>query len=224
MITVVVPVYNHINITDDFFRTITKNTVLPEQIILIDNASADNYLELVDKYKTLNINYIKNEKNEGVNSAWNYGISLAKTPYISILNNDLLLSKYFFKMISEAMTSDSKLGIVVPTTIKNKEYVNKTPNEPPKLLNLVKREGWAFTIRKEITSNINPIPEDLKIYFGDDYLFNFTKKLNYKIMKITNNFIFHYREKTIKTIISNTNEKLNQEKIFWRKIQAKEGI
>jgi GT2 family glycosyltransferase len=220
MITVIVPVYNQIKITEEFFKTISENTILPEKIILIDNGSSDNYFELVNKFKNLNISYIKNEINEGVNAAWNYGISIAKTPYISILNNDLLLNKYFFKMIIQAMFIDKKLGIIVPTTIlKDKEYRHKTKDELPILGNLVKREGWAFTIRKDITDNINPIPLGLKTYFGDDYLFHHTKRLNYKTMKIINNFIFHYVGKTIKTVISNPDARIKQERPFWNDSQ-----
>lgn len=225
MITVVVPVHNQIKITDDFFTTISENTVLPEKIILIDNGSVDNYSELVSKFKNLNIDYIRKEINEGVNAAWNYGIALAKTPYISILNNDLLLNKYFFQMIIQSMLSDKKIGIIVPTTIlKHKEYRHKTIDESPILGNLTKREGWAFTIRKDITDNIKPIPSKLKIYYGDDYLFYYTKALNYKIMKITNNFIFHYKNKTINALISNPNKTINKEKKLWQEIQAIQGI
>jgi len=225
MITVVVPVHNQIKITDDFFMTISENTVLPEQIVLIDNGSSDNYLELVNKFKNLNITYIRKETNEGVNAAWNLGIALAKTPYISILNNDLLLNKYFFQMVTQSMVNDKKLGIVVPYTIlQDKEYRHKTKNELPILGNLSKREGWAFTIRKNITDNIKPIPSKLKIYYGDDYLFYYTKALNYRTMKITNNFIFHYKNKTINTLISNPNKTINKEKQIWQEIQISQGI
>lgn len=218
MITVVVPVYNNIKITDDFFMTISENTVLPEQIILFDNGSEDKYYKLVKKYNNLNINHIRKETNEGVNAAWNYGISIAKTPYISILNNDLLLNKYFFQMVIISMASDSSIGIVVPLTTKNKDYIKRTRDEVPRLEPLVKREGWAFTIRKEITDKIDPIPLDLKIYYGDDYLFYHSNALNYKPMKMMNNFVFHYGQKTIKVLIPNQNEYLNSEKIFWRKV------
>ena len=90
MITVVVPVFNNIKITDEFFTTVFQNVVKPEEIILIDNGSTDNYRKFLKKYGKFNINYIRKDENEGVNSAWNYGISISKTPYISILNNDIL--------------------------------------------------------------------------------------------------------------------------------------
>ena len=55
MISVIVPVYNNIQITDDFFETICENTVIPSEIILVDNGSADKYYKLVKKYNHLNI-------------------------------------------------------------------------------------------------------------------------------------------------------------------------
>jgi len=215
-LTVVVPVFNNLKITDDFFSTILENTIIPTEIILIDNGSIDKYYKLVRKYKHLNINYIRNETNKGVNSAWNYGIKNSKTPFISILNNDLLLNKYFFQKILESM-DDLTVGIVSPSIIKSKSGVKKS-SDSPVVLKIQKRlRGCAFTIRKEVTDKMVPIPEELKTYCGDDYLALNTFRLGYKNAIMTNNFVFHYGGRTVHEVYGTDKRKtprINEKEIF----------
>lgn len=219
MITATIPVLNNIKITDDLFKSIYANTVQPTEIILIDNGSTDRYYKLVKKYRRLNINYIRKETNEGVNSAWNDGIRLSSTPYVSVLNNDLILNKYFFQKIIEAM-KHPKVGIVVPALAKKKGGVDRSKDVPLVLKALNKREGWAFTIRKEVTDKLNPIPEKLKTYCGDDYLFYHTRLLGYKTVRMVNNFVYHYGGATVWNVWKDGKTTRLMEKKYWKGIQG----
>jgi len=219
MITIVVPVFNNIKMTDEFFSTVSENTVLPTEVILINNGSTDKYHTLVKKYNQLNINHKKKETNEGVNSAWNDGIRLCKTPYLSILNDDIILNKYFFQKIIETM-KDPKVGIVIPLTVKRKKIIENSLDVPIVLKEVRKREGWAFTIRKSVADQFDPIPEDLKTYCGDDYLFHKVRGLGYKIVKMSNNFIYHYGNSTIIKVWPDKITTRLKEKEIWKNIQG----
>jgi len=221
MITVVVPVLNNIDITDEFFMTIRNNTIIPSEIFLIDNGSTDDYSRLVKKYKRLNIKHIKKTENAGVNAAWNEGIKNSNNPYVSILNNDLLLNKYFFEKIIESMEANLNLGIVIPTIVKFKKGIGKSSNNPVKLIALRRREGCAFTIRKEITKKVKPIPEHLfKTYCGDDYLFYYVKAAGFDIKKMANNYVFHYGGKTVLRVWPSKKTTRVQEKKIWSRIKG----
>lgn len=222
MLSVVVPVYNQIKMTQDFFNCISKNSVKPYEIILIDNSNIDDYSCFQILYPDLNIKYIKNEKNIGVNKSWNMGIELSSGKYISILNNDILITLSFFRKIIESF-EDKRVGIVVPLTINGKYFsVLEDSNEKPKLEKISRREGWAFTIRKDITNSIPPIPEILVKCFGDDYLFYMTEKLGYKIFKDMNNHIMHYGSITqIKEFKKGELPKINEEREYWNNIKNK---
>lgn len=220
MITVVVPVLNQIQITDKFLGYIAENVVLPEEIILIDNGSTEKIGKLVKKYSKygkLKIKFIRHEKNTGVNAAWNEGIKLAKTPLISILNNDIILNKYFFKKIIEASQVSEKYGIFCVTNAKKIGQVKESRDVKVKIANMGKREGWAFTIRKEITDRLPPIPSDLRIYCGDDFLYYGTRTvLGFQAVRITNNYIFHLGGRTIRSYKQLRGVR-KQEKIIWNK-------
>lgn len=194
MITVVIPVHNQSNLTKDLLRNIANNVVQPKKIILIDNNSSENIDSVIKKYN--NIQYIKQPKNYGVNHAWNLGIKLANTKFVSVLNNDIVINKYFFKKIIECFNLDNKIGIVCGKTIKIMKNIKLTDDSSVKIGTMKKREGWAYTIRKELANKIKPIPKRFKIYCGDDYLFFWTRKLGYKTIKILNNYLYHYGNKT----------------------------
>lgn len=217
MISVIIPVLNQLDLTKQLFGCIAKNTIQPSEIILIDNASEEDFSIFPEKFNCLNIKYIRNEKNIGVNPAWNLGISLAKYKYISILNNDIIISSSFFKKIFEVFENpkNKEIGIVVPNTVKNKDYALEN-DDYPIIMDLKKREGWAFTIRKEILDKIDPIPPELNLFFGDDYLFNSSLCNGYKNVKIINSNIYHYKGASSSDELKPTMKKEREE---WDKIK-----
>jgi GT2 family glycosyltransferase len=150
----------------------------------------------------------------GVNFSWNEGIKLSKTKYISIFNNDILINRYFFKKIIETFELNNKFGIVCGKTINRSKNIKLTDDSPPQTQRMRKREGWAFTIRKEMSDLIPDIPKELKIYCGDDYLFFYCSLLGYVPIKILNNYLFHYGSLTVSSIRSRGLRKI--EKNIWK--------
>lgn len=200
-ISVILPVYNELQLTDDLLNNINSNNVKPDEIILIDNGSIDNIYSLIQKYPELNINYVRNKENLGVNPAWNQGIQLAKYELITILNNDIIINRFFFEKIKEAM-NDNKVGIVIPETVLDKERVKLASiGQQVKVTNITTGlQGWAFTIRREIIEKAGLIPEKYKFWFGDNYLFNQTSKAGYLVQKMNNNYIYHYGSITLQKV------------------------
>jgi glycosyltransferase involved in cell wall biosynthesis len=57
-------------------------------LIIVNDASTDNSVNLISSYKDSRIILINLEKNEGVSSARNKGLSIAKGDYIAFLDSD----------------------------------------------------------------------------------------------------------------------------------------
>ena len=202
MITVVVPVLNQLKMTNQFLRHILNNVVLPKEIILIDNGSTDNIRKSARKFgKVLPITYVRYKKNMGVNYAWRDGINRAKTDLICVLNNDIIINKFFFKKIIETANINNNFGVICGTTLKTVKAVTKnTKDEPVKFIEGGMKkggEGWAYTIRKDLRDKIPPIPNFLENYYGDYYYFLCSKLLGYKNIKILNNNLFHHGSVTV---------------------------
>ena len=219
MITVIIPFINLSNLTNDLLDSISNNDVKPDEIILIDNGSTEDIYNLVVKtHSNLPIRYIRLEENIGVNPAWNLGVKEAKGDIVSILNNDILINKYFFRFVTDAMKDDT-IGMVVPvSSTKDKNIINELVEyESPIFEDMKARQGWAMTLRKDIYNKIGGIPETLKIYSGDCYLFDACVWLGYKCYYITNNKIFHHQHSTLQDQKMSNSDLLHREHDYWEK-------
>jgi len=193
MITAIIPFYNQILYTKSLLDQIFKMKTKPDKIILIDDCSEE--LFDIKKYSSkLNIQYIKHKTNRGLNYSWNEGLNLSNTPLISVLNNDIILNEFFFDKIIEVQKEN--WGIVCPNKAKTIEMVNNE-NLPPKIIHLKKRQGWCWTIKKEVYNLIGKIPSFLRIYCGDDYIFLKSKNLGFENVMISNNYVYHYGGATV---------------------------
>jgi glycosyltransferase involved in cell wall biosynthesis len=221
MISVVIPVFNQIVLTDLLLSYISVNVVKPLEIILVDDNSTENIASLVPKYKDLNIVYSRQRKNWGVNSAWNVGIRAAKGDLISILNNDIIISKFFFKYVQKVMDDNPNIGICYPATIGKKSLILQADKEPQIAIEVSGyREGWAFTIRSKIAKDCYPIPPELRMFCGDDYLFESTRKRKFEVVRMLTNPVYHYTSVTLSASLgSKTDTILEEEKKLWNKIK-----
>lgn len=114
--SIVIPVFNKVELTQQCIQSILKHT--PEfndiQLIFVDNASTDGTKEflarLAQNYK--NIQVITNSQNLGFAKACNQGITASYSNYIVLLNNDTIVTeRWLSNLIKEAEIS-SDIGIV----------------------------------------------------------------------------------------------------------------
>jgi len=185
MISVIIPV-----ISDKFLKPLLDILVVgklsPHEIIIIDN----NNQCCKDICKEYPVSYFPQEKNLGVNASWNLGVSLAKMNLVAILNDDLIVPKSFLSLVVQTFKIKPDAGIVVPQTVQViKQVYKQTNHKGPILQPLTRREGWAFTIKKEA---YKMIPSELFTFYGDDWLFKHMLKAGFKGYKITNCLIYHY--------------------------------
>ena len=80
MVSIITPNYNGEKFLENYFQSLEKTKENIREIIIIDNASTDNSINIIEKYQTkLNIKLIKNTKNLGFAKATNQGIEQAKS-------------------------------------------------------------------------------------------------------------------------------------------------
>jgi glycosyltransferase involved in cell wall biosynthesis len=89
-ITVVIPLFNKANRIAECLKSVTSQTILPDEIIIIDDGSTDASFVVAEQSLA---NYkgesrIIKQANRGVSSARNRGISLVKTEFVALLDAD----------------------------------------------------------------------------------------------------------------------------------------
>lgn len=93
LISIIIPVYNAEKFIEDTINTVINQTYDNYEIILIDDCSTDNSVNIINKYLTSNIKLYKNKENIGVGLTRNVGIKHSKGDYIAFLDADDLWDK-----------------------------------------------------------------------------------------------------------------------------------
>ncbi|KPK84166.1 MAG: hypothetical protein AMS27_10720 [Bacteroides sp. SM23_62_1] len=88
-VSIVTANYNNCEFLDDYFKSILNSTVLPKEIIFVDDKSSDNSLAVIKKYENVDIlKLIPLSENLGFANALNIGIENASGSYIMRLDPD----------------------------------------------------------------------------------------------------------------------------------------
>lgn len=175
-VTVVVPVYNTEKYLKRCLDSIVKQTLKEIEIIIINDCSSDNSKEIINEFKSENVQVIENKTNKGIGYNRNLGIKKAKGQYICFIDSDDYLEYTFLeKMYNKAVRSKNDLVICNYNRVLEEEnnykiiepdyyiegYSDTTLEKSPSLLNDVNLAPWNKLYKKELIENIK-FPEDLK--------------------------------------------------------------
>jgi GT2 family glycosyltransferase len=62
------------------------------------------------------------------------------------------------------------------------------------------RAGWCLFFRKETLSHFLPIPEELRLWYGDDFIHWKLKSLGYQCLTVDDCCCYHFGSKTVQTV------------------------
>lgn len=90
MVSVVLPTYNRAALLPASIESILNQTYENFELIIIENGSTDNTMELLNAYrnKDKRIKIINNTENRGISFARNQGNKIARGKYIAIMDSD----------------------------------------------------------------------------------------------------------------------------------------
>lgn len=87
-ISVIVPMYNAATFLKETVENILTQTHKDFELLLIDDCSTDNTLEVANTFSDSRIRVIKNEKNRGAGATRNKGIESAQSTYLAFCDAD----------------------------------------------------------------------------------------------------------------------------------------
>lgn len=194
MFSVIIPTaQKNLSIFNRLLKEI-ENSDLVNEIIIINNHAK----------KLTDLNFSKTRileqgKNIYVNPAWNLGVEEAKNEYIAILNDDIYIPKELFKKIYEFIFKNKNCGLIGLDSLKISQTNDVSNTEEEFIANIyptdVRNFCWGSGIFGK-KDNFYKIPNDLKIWYGDDYLFEQNIKFNKKNYKLSSPNIKHYHSLT----------------------------
>jgi len=111
LISVCIPVFNGDNFIREALDSILNQTEKNFELLVVDNCSKDQTLNIVAEYKDPRIRVFINEWNLGIVPNFNRCIELAKGELIVLLPHDDVLMPTALEVFSKALVSDSEVGL-----------------------------------------------------------------------------------------------------------------
>lgn len=128
LVSIIIPAYNMEDYLQKCLDSITNQTYEDYEIIVVDDGSTDNTLNICKKNKSENekINII-HQKNTGVSSARNVGMQLAQGEYIVFLDADDYVSEIYLETLVLGMQK-SQMTIIGFTNTPER-LIRKMPDD-----------------------------------------------------------------------------------------------
>ena len=165
MLSVVIPTLLKPN---SLFRIVDKliNLNIVGEIIIINN-SLDSFQFNSKKVTIFTPNY-----NLYVNPSWNLGVSMAKNDVICLCNDDIDFDvNKLFRLYDFVVDKGGILGPKSDCFLNNTNQFN---------INVTFERNYGYgTLMLMKKIDYVKIPENIKIWYGDDYLFHSQSKINH---------------------------------------------
>jgi beta-1,4-mannosyl-glycoprotein beta-1,4-N-acetylglucosaminyltransferase len=160
LFSVVVPTMWKSGTTRTLLESLEDCTAVGE-IFIINNSleTVPDYLEKLSK-----VTLYSSEKNNYVNPSWNIGVKNCKYGLVALCNDDIIFNPNIFKYLT--IQDDTLIGLDASC------YSLDTDSEKLQITSVNHRNygfGCLMCFKKK---DYKAIPEQLKIWYGDDYLFS----------------------------------------------------
>lgn len=192
---------NNLNYTRDLINDLFQQSCSFYLTIVDQNSTEEGTTEFLNEVAKEEINVVRNCRNEPLNYLWNKFYEHCKAPYLCFLNNDIRVPRNFVIDTINILDQESKVGAVVHAT--NHSCYNKVTDLHYEILSNRYVQGWDFTIRREAYTSI---PDSLKFFGGDDWLFSKLYAKNYKVACAISSPIIHYNASSRKYYKGDRNE------------------
>jgi len=147
MVSFVIVNYNGEEYLGDCINSILKQTI-EKEIIIVDNNSSDNSIDIIKKFP---VRLIQSSKNMGYPLAVNKGVRVAKGDIVFLLNPTSILKEDISQIISVV---ESEEAIVVPKLVDNQgKLIHSIRNIPTDLDFLLLFTGLSFVFKKSSILN-----------------------------------------------------------------------
>lgn len=196
-VSIYIPTYNYAHYIEQAVDSVLKQTMTEWELIIIDDGSTDNTIEVLAKYRSNPKIRIIEQENKGLNKSNNIAIRLSQGEYIMRLDSDDWLDENALLVLSNVLDSKPEVDLVYP------DYYEVDPQG--EVLSMVRRKkvgeevtlldlpahGACTMFRKNCIKQIGGYFEEFTRQDGYGIWLRFIQKHNpYNV----NNPLFYYRQ------------------------------
>ncbi len=200
LVTVIILSYNHKKFLSYAIDSVINQTYKNLEIIIADDCSTDNSLQIIKSYSDIRIKIILNQHNLGAAINHNNAIKEAKGEYIAILNSDDYFDLEKIEMQVKFLEENKQYGAVFSRAYiinEDNEVINKSKYFDVEIFDQINRERTEWIRKFFFEQNCLCHPSVLirkEVYFKTELYNPLLKQLpDFKmwldIIKVTNIYI-----------------------------------
>lgn len=201
--SIIIPTYNGLALLKACVASIRKHTLVPYEIIVVDNGSTDGTLAYCRK---MGLKLVSHPHNLGFPAACNYGLRFASGDLLMLLNNDTIVTPNWLPHLHNCLNSAEDVGMVGPMTnyANGKQKVRErftTTQGMARKYNRVNPSLWKPTDRlvgvcllfkRETFERVGLLDERFSPgYFEDDDFCYRVRLAGYRLLITGDCFIYH---------------------------------
>lgn len=184
LVSFCVPTYQRAAFLDQTLTSALAQTVSDIEIVVVDDCSPDNTVDVVNSFRDTRIRYFRNKENLGVPENLNRAMSIAKGTYLVLLEDHDLLEPTYLEEAVKVMHRYKSVGFVATGLITIDERGNSRElcvEDLPEFMfgrkllrRLLTRTVCPFpvttVIRRSAIEGIEPLFDPRYGWYADQYL------------------------------------------------------
>lgn len=176
-VSVIIPNYNHAEFLDQRIKSVLNQTYINFEVIVLDDNSTDESLDIINKYKELRRvkRVIVNPDNSGsVFKQWVKGINLAKGKYLWIAESDDYADEMFLEETVKLAEESEDIGLIFTDSynVDQDAKVKDKVSERHALLSPIRKDFYVF---QDKTKAPGYFIDNMLILNASSVLFNLNK-------------------------------------------------
>lgn len=177
----------------DSFETQTRTS----HLIFVDDRSPD---DTVRSLRELGHTVIEPERRLYFNGILNLAVASCRTPYLGVLNNDLVLGRQFVEKTLAAF-DESGYDLLVPFTFEDPRTAPAELDRDRtfRIRRLRRQQGWCMLFRMKSVKRLPPVPDELRLWYGDSWIFHHAWEDGQQVGIMMHNPVIHQRHVTIES-------------------------
>lgn len=210
---IVIPVWNHPEMTKDCIESIAKHTRFPYRIVIVDNASDEptrNYLDSIGKETSDRVVIIRNKENTGFVKAVNQGMRYSDAEYICIMNNDTLATDGWLTEMIEIAAANDDIGVINPSSntscqfpgeMSIDDYAETLKKFKGDYQELYTCRAFAMVLKKEVKEKAGYLDEDYGMgYYDDTDYCKRAQELGLRTVRAKASYVYHKESQSFSKI------------------------
>jgi len=204
LIAICFVVHNQLQYTRWFIESIARNSY-PHALgfFALDNGSSDGSLEWLKSLQLDPYVIMRNEGNESLSKCWNQVLeeALKHDPeLVCLTNNDILVGPGWLDGIVAQEKKGDKAYWLPNGALPFPRFEDHVRSRVKTGRTYKGRAGWCLFFRPEAVKEFLPIPEELRLWYGDDFIHWKLKQAGYECLTVDDCCAYHFGSKTVETV------------------------